>query len=140
MKSGLVFFILKLHQPLQSYMLASHAASVFLGRFFLRWAAATLKGLGEFQNKRIQLTFHHNFQAKNVGFEIQKFQVVWGGFFKICDLLRIYELQYFRSQIEQKIVNAYDYREIEWFFIKVLVPLHCDLTSGNLFWCLLMLS
>ena len=51
-KSGLDFIILKFTKPLQTYLLTCQANSAFLGRFFLTWAAATLKGLGEFQNKR----------------------------------------------------------------------------------------
>ena len=34
------------------------------GQIFWHWAAATLKGLGEFQNKKIQTTFHHHFKPK----------------------------------------------------------------------------
>ena len=40
------------------------------GQLFLHWAAATLKGLVGFQNKKIQTTFHPHFQLKNVGFMI----------------------------------------------------------------------
>jgi hypothetical protein len=50
-KNGLEFFILKFTEPLQRYLLTCQANSAFLGRYFLHWAAATLKGLGEFQNK-----------------------------------------------------------------------------------------
>ena len=60
-KSGLEKIILKFHMPLQRYLLTCQANSAFLGRFVLHWAAATLKGLGEFQNKKILTTFHHHF-------------------------------------------------------------------------------
>ena len=53
MKNDLEFFILKFTKPLQRYLLTSQANSALLGRFFLHWAAATLKGLGEFQNEKI---------------------------------------------------------------------------------------
>jgi hypothetical protein len=33
-KSGLIFFILKLHWPLQRYLQSCQADSAFLGRFF----------------------------------------------------------------------------------------------------------
>jgi hypothetical protein len=51
-KSGLEFFILKFAEPLQRYLLTCQANSAFLGIFFLNWAAATLKGLGDFQNEK----------------------------------------------------------------------------------------
>ena len=62
-KSGLEFFILKLNELLQRYLLTCQANSSFLGRFLLRWAAATLKGLAEFQNEKILD------QAKNANFK-----------------------------------------------------------------------
>ena len=34
------------------------------GQTFLHWAPATLKGLGEFQNKKFQATLHHHFKPK----------------------------------------------------------------------------
>ena len=46
-KTGLEF-ILKLTEPLQRYLLSQFGHS---GQIFLHWAAATLKGLGQFQNK-----------------------------------------------------------------------------------------
>ena len=52
-KSGLDFFILKLNEPLQRYLLIYQANSAFLSRFFLHWAVATLKELIPFQNKKI---------------------------------------------------------------------------------------
>ena len=54
MKRGLEFFILKFTEPLQRYLLTCQANSALMGRFFGTgdWAAATLKGLGEFQNKK----------------------------------------------------------------------------------------
>ena len=53
MKNALEIFILKFTKPLQRYLLTCQANSALVGRFFLHWAAATLKGLGEFQNKVI---------------------------------------------------------------------------------------
>jgi hypothetical protein len=50
-KSGLEYFILKFSEPLQKYLLTCQDNSAFLGRFFLRWAAATLKGLVELKKK-----------------------------------------------------------------------------------------
>ena len=54
-KSGLEKNILKFHVPLQRHLLTSQANSAFLGRFFLHWTAATLKGLMEFQNNPLIL-------------------------------------------------------------------------------------
>ena len=68
MKSGLEKFILKFHGGLQRYLLTCQANSAFLGRFFLHWAVSTLKGLGEFQNKKI-----YAFKAKNVNFKTRDF-------------------------------------------------------------------
>ena len=50
-KSGLEF-ILKFTEPLQRYLLSCHANLAILGRYFLHWAATTLMGIGEFQNKK----------------------------------------------------------------------------------------
>ena len=55
-KSGLEF-ILKFTETLQRYLLSCQANSAILGRYFLHWAAATLKGLGEFQNKKSRPLF-----------------------------------------------------------------------------------
>ena len=33
-------------------------------QIFLYWAAATLKGLAEFQNKKFETTFHNQFRSK----------------------------------------------------------------------------
>ena len=60
-KHGLEFFILKFTKPLQRYLLTCQANLAFLGRFFLHWAAATLKGHVGFQNKKFYTTFHHHF-------------------------------------------------------------------------------
>ena len=64
-KSGLVFFYFEIllalteARPIQPFRAA-----------FLHWAAATLKGLVEFQNNKNYTTFHHHIQLKNVGFKI----------------------------------------------------------------------
>jgi hypothetical protein len=39
------------------------------GQIILHWAAATLKSLVKFQNKKFYTTFHHHFKIKNVGFK-----------------------------------------------------------------------
>ena len=69
-KSGLEFFILKFTEPLQRCLLTCQANSAFLGKFF---CTATLKGLGEFQNKNFQTTFHHHFSIKNINFKTRYF-------------------------------------------------------------------
>ena len=50
-KSGLDFFILKSYMPLQRYLLTLPGQFSHYGQIVLHWAAATLKGLGEFQDK-----------------------------------------------------------------------------------------
>ena len=63
-KSDIEFFILKFTKPLQRYLLICQAKSALLGSFFLHWAAATLKGLGEFQNKNSRPLFTIIFKSK----------------------------------------------------------------------------
>ena len=63
-KSGLEFFTLKSYVPLQRYLLTCQANSASLGRFFLLWAAATLKELVEFQNKKYRPLFTIIFNPK----------------------------------------------------------------------------
>ena len=41
----------------------------FWSDFFSNWAAATVKGLTEFQNKKFYTTFHHHSYIKNVNFK-----------------------------------------------------------------------
>ena len=48
-KSGLKFFILNFTEPLQRYLPGQFSPN---GQIVWHWAAATLKGLGEFQNKK----------------------------------------------------------------------------------------
>jgi hypothetical protein len=48
-KSGLELFILKFIELLQRYLPCQFSLT---GQIFLDWAAATLKGLGEFQKKK----------------------------------------------------------------------------------------
>ena len=43
------------------------------GQTFLHWAAATLKGLGEFQNKKSRPLFTIIFKKKNGDFKTQDF-------------------------------------------------------------------
>ena len=47
-KNDLEFLILKITETLQRYMLTCQANSALLGRIFLHWAAATLKGQTNF--------------------------------------------------------------------------------------------
>ena len=52
------------------------ARTLFFGRsgqIFLHWAAATLKGLGEFQNKKSRPLFIIIFKLKNNNFKTQDF-------------------------------------------------------------------
>ena len=73
-KSGLEF-ILKFTEPLQGYLLTCQANSASLGRF-LHWAAATLKGLGEFQNKKSRPLFAIIFKSTSPkGFSASKCDV-----------------------------------------------------------------
>jgi hypothetical protein len=52
-KSSLEIFILKFSEPLQRYVPANWPGQFSLsGQIVLHWAAATLKGLAEFQNKK----------------------------------------------------------------------------------------
>ena len=55
------------------FKLAFQTNSAFQGRFILYWAAATLKGLGEFQNKKILGHFSPSFSAINVNFKTRYF-------------------------------------------------------------------
>ena len=60
-KSGVNFFYFEI-QLAPSEIPANLPGQLSLsGQIFLHWAAATLKGLGEFQNKKNQTTFHHHF-------------------------------------------------------------------------------
>jgi hypothetical protein len=47
-----ISFYFEIIRALQRYLLTCQANSAFLGRFFLLWAAATLKGYVGFQNKK----------------------------------------------------------------------------------------
>ena len=62
-KSGLESFILKFTEPLQRYLL-TRPIQPFWTDFFLHWAAVTLKGLGEFQNKKSRPLFTIIFKTK----------------------------------------------------------------------------
>jgi hypothetical protein len=55
-KSGLEF-ILKFTEPLQRYLLKLPGQFGHSGQIFVHWAAAPLKGLGEFQNEKSRPTF-----------------------------------------------------------------------------------
>ena len=74
-RRGLEFFILKSYVPLLRYLLTCQANLALMGRFFGTgdWAAATLKGLGEFQNKKNLGHFPLLLQAKNVNFKTRDF-------------------------------------------------------------------
>ena len=58
-KSGIVFYfeILLAPSELPANLQGQFSVS---GQLFLHWAAATLKGLVEFQNKKSYTTFHHH--------------------------------------------------------------------------------
>ena len=58
-KSGLIVFILKFSEPLQRYL-----QFCFSGQICLHWAAATMKGLAEFQNKNSRPLFTIFFKSK----------------------------------------------------------------------------
>jgi hypothetical protein len=69
-KSGLVFFyfeILLAPSELPDNMPGQFSLS---GQLFLHWAAATLKGLVEFQNEKKLDHFSPSYLIKNVGFKI----------------------------------------------------------------------
>ena len=52
MKSGLDFYyFFEIERAPSELLLTGQANSAFLSDFFLRWAAVTLKGLVQFQNK-----------------------------------------------------------------------------------------
>ena len=68
-KNGLEF-ILKFTKPLQRYLLPGQLGHS--GQIFLNWAAATLKGLGEFQNKKSRPLFTI-IPVKNGNFRTQDF-------------------------------------------------------------------
>jgi hypothetical protein len=56
-KNGLEF-ILKFTEPIQRYVPTKLPGQFgHSGQIFLHWAAATLKGLGEFQNKKSRPLF-----------------------------------------------------------------------------------
>jgi hypothetical protein len=59
-KSGLVFFYFEM--LLAPSKLPANLPGQFSlsGQLFLHWAAATLEGLVEFQNKKNWTTFHHH--------------------------------------------------------------------------------
>ena len=52
-KSGLLFFYFEIHRAPSEIPASLPGQVSFSGHIFLHWAAATLKGLGEFQNKKI---------------------------------------------------------------------------------------
>ena len=58
MKNDLEFFILKLTKTLQEIPANLPGQFNLNGQNFLHWATATLKGLGEFQNKVLNHFLH----------------------------------------------------------------------------------
>ena len=52
MKSGLDFFFFEIQRALSEIPANLPGQFSLSGQIFLPWAAATLKGLGEFQNKQ----------------------------------------------------------------------------------------
>ena len=80
-KNGVEFFILKLYQPRQSYLLTCQVNSAFLGRFFLHWVAATLNS--NMKNSTPLFTIICNSKMLVSRPEVlvhlfKEFQVVWG--------------------------------------------------------------
>ena len=106
-KSGLEFFILKFTKPLQRYLLICQANSVFLGRFFLHWAAATLKRLGEFQNKRIL--------DQKSEMSISRLEI-------LVHLLKEFQLVWLHTYILSLLENEIMYVSKVWIFNKVHCP------------------
>ena len=60
-KSGLEFFYFEIHQAPSEIPANLPGQFSHSGQIFLNWAAATLKGLGEFQIKKFSTTFYHHF-------------------------------------------------------------------------------
>ena len=69
-KSGLDFFFFKFTEPLQSCCCPVQKNLPRMAE--LTWQVS-LKGLGEFQNKKFLTTFHHHFYVKNGNFKTQNF-------------------------------------------------------------------
>ena len=61
---------MKFTEPLQIYLLTCQANSAFLGRFFLHWAAATLK---DFKTKNSRPLFNIICKLKNGNFKTRDF-------------------------------------------------------------------
>ena len=67
------FFYFEIHQApseIPANLLGQFGHS---GQVFLHWAAATLTGLGEFQNKKSRQLFTIIFKQKNCNFKTQDF-------------------------------------------------------------------
>ena len=63
-KSGLEFFYFEIHQAPSEIPANLPGQFSLSGQIFLHWAAATLKGLGEFQNKNSRQLFTIIFKSK----------------------------------------------------------------------------
>ena len=72
-KSGLEFFYFEIHRA-PSEIPANLPGQFSLSwQILLRWAAATLKGLGEFQNKTILDLFSSSFLSQKCQFQDSRF-------------------------------------------------------------------
>ena len=71
-KSGLEFSILNFTRPPSEILVDLLGQFSLSGQIFLHWAAATLKGLGELQN-RILDHFLPSFLSQNGNFKTQDF-------------------------------------------------------------------
>ena len=73
-KSGLEFFYFEIERAPLDIIANCQANSAFLGRLFaLHWPAATLKGHGEFQNKKILDHFSRSFLTQKFQFQDSRF-------------------------------------------------------------------
>ena len=70
-ESGLDFFYFEIHRAPSEIPANLPGQFSLSGQIFMHWAAATLKRLSEFQNDKIQTTFHHHLYDKNVNFKSQ---------------------------------------------------------------------
>ena len=84
-KSDLEFFILKFYQPLPKCLLTCQANSAFP---FLHWAAATLKGPVEFQNKKKLDHFSPSYLTQKCWFQHLRFQSTYSSSSRWCELGR----------------------------------------------------
>ena len=97
-EKGSRIFILKFYQPLR---IPANLPGQFSlsGQIFLHWAAATLKGLVEIQNKKILDHFLLSFLAQKCWFQDLRFQSTYSTSSRWCDMSYFFELQQKRLTI-----------------------------------------